>query len=156
MKFNSWFCSRGGRPLLPGGCNTDHKAGFDCECIWSSGSSHNHQVEENRTYRLHRMTEVVTTSEFAKTRRVVLRQWLSKGRYIVVATTKQPHEAGTFILSIYTSHNSGARWVLNKCFSNLFIPNGPITHIHRNLFLIGIVYVDRSLQARAVCHIWQN
>ncbi|KAI0218682.1 Calpain-5 [Lamellibrachia satsuma] len=66
------------------------------------------KVEENRTYRLHRILDVVKTSEFKTTRSVVLTHRFARGRYILVATTLKPHQHGSFLLRIYTSSGSKA------------------------------------------------
>ncbi|NXM52406.1 CAN5 protein, partial [Illadopsis cleaveri] len=69
------------------------------------------QVEDNRRYRLHKLTvqERVATSPYSNTRSVFLRRALQRGRYVLVPTTFIPGVPTAFILRLYTDVPSKLR-----------------------------------------------
>lgn len=71
------------------------------------------QVEDNRRYRLHKLTvqERVATSPYSNTRSVFLSVSLQQGRYVLIPTTYIPGVPTKFILRLYTDVPSKLRWV---------------------------------------------
>ncbi|NXR83412.1 CAN5 protein, partial [Pycnonotus jocosus] len=69
------------------------------------------QVEDNRRYRLHKLTvqERVATSPYSNTRSVFLRRTLQRGRYVLIPTTFIPGVPTAFILRLYTDVPSKLR-----------------------------------------------
>ncbi|CAL4063652.1 unnamed protein product, partial [Meganyctiphanes norvegica] len=67
------------------------------------------KVEENRTYRVHRIHESIATSDYIRTRSIFLRERLKIGRYVIIPTTFKPDEQGEYILRVFTSANPDAR-----------------------------------------------
>ena len=65
-------------------------------------------MEENRSYRVHSMFEKAGDSIFINMREVVNRYQLKIGRYVVVPSTYDPHEAGKFMIRIFTEESSDA------------------------------------------------
>jgi len=47
-------------------------------------------VEENREYRLHRVADVITSSDYSTDRSVFLKTPLNAGRYVIVPTIEKP------------------------------------------------------------------
>ena len=70
------------------------------------------QVEENRKYRLHVIHETVGTVTYINSRSVFESYNFPEGRYVVIPTTFEPGQQGTFMLRIFTENNSHSRWAL--------------------------------------------
>ena len=58
------------------------------------------------------MMEKAGDSVFINMREVVNRYQLKEGRYVVVPSTYDPHEAGRFMIRIFTEKSSNARYLL--------------------------------------------
>ncbi|NWU89840.1 CAN5 protein, partial [Upupa epops] len=69
------------------------------------------QVEDNRSYRLHKLTvqERAATSPYINTRSVFLKRVLKQGRYVLIPTTYHPGMATRFILRLFTDVPSKLR-----------------------------------------------
>lgn len=61
------------------------------------------KVEENRKYRLHAFKDMITSSEYIRTRNVFLKTSLKKGRYVIFPTTFDPGQEGEFIIRVFTT-----------------------------------------------------
>ena len=68
-----------------------------------------YKVEENRHYRVHQPQEIVKSSAFKNSRSVFLRHTMSKGRYILVASTFKPGLSANFMLRLYTLNANKAK-----------------------------------------------
>ncbi|KFD61428.1 hypothetical protein M514_26389 [Trichuris suis] len=65
------------------------------------------KVEDNRIYRLHKMSTLVATSDYAATESALLYlKNLRRGRYVIIPSTFAPREEGEFMLRLYTSWNA--------------------------------------------------
>ena len=69
------------------------------------------QVEYNREYRLHKLLEVVKSSEFKNSRSIFLRHTLKRGRYVVVLCTFEAGLTGEFLFRMYTDTTNHGEWV---------------------------------------------
>uniref|UniRef100_A0A5S6QYS9 Calpain catalytic domain-containing protein n=1 Tax=Trichuris muris TaxID=70415 RepID=A0A5S6QYS9_TRIMR len=65
------------------------------------------KVEDNRIYRLHKLSALVATSDYAPSESVLLYlKNLRRGRYVIIPSTFAPREEGEFMLRLYTSWNA--------------------------------------------------
>ncbi len=71
----------------------------------------NFKVDENRSYRVHVIMPVVTSSVFRNSRSVFIRRSLKPGRYVIVASTFDPGVLGSFLLRTYTGGSISIRSV---------------------------------------------
>jgi len=67
------------------------------------------QVEENRRYRVHVIHESVGSVTYTNSRSVFQNFDFPEGRYVIVPTTFEPGQEGTFMLRIFTENNSHSR-----------------------------------------------
>ncbi|KAF6037611.1 capn5 [Bugula neritina] len=67
------------------------------------------KVEENREYRLHRVADVITSSDYSTDRSVFLKTPLNAGRYVIVPTIEKPGPVGQFFLRVYNSCGTVAK-----------------------------------------------
>lgn len=67
------------------------------------------KVEMNRKYRLHCTAAKVTSSTYINSRSVLVHTELPKGRYVILPTTFQPGQTGSFLLRVYTDRASHLR-----------------------------------------------
>ena len=67
------------------------------------------QVEENRKYRLHVIHETAGTITYTNSRSVFANYTFPEGRYVIVPTTFEPGQEGSFMLRIFTENNSHSR-----------------------------------------------
>jgi len=67
------------------------------------------KVEENRKYRVHINGDLMFKSEYLKSRSVFGSVELKKGRYVLLATTKEPGETGQFMLRLFTSSPASSK-----------------------------------------------
>ena len=72
------------------------------------------QVEENRRYRVHVIHESVGSVTYTNSRSVFQNFDLPEGRYVIVPTTFEPGQEGTFMLRMFTENNPHARWALYR------------------------------------------
>ncbi|XP_076438968.1 calpain-5-like isoform X3 [Babylonia areolata] len=72
------------------------------------------KVEENRKYRVHIQGEKVFTSDYMDLRSVFGSCKLSKGRYVIVPSTKEQGGVGQFMLRLYTSSGASARELVEE------------------------------------------
>uniref|UniRef100_A0A5S6Q1R5 Calpain catalytic domain-containing protein n=1 Tax=Trichuris muris TaxID=70415 RepID=A0A5S6Q1R5_TRIMR len=65
------------------------------------------KVEDNRIYRLHKLSALVATSDYAPSESVLLYlKNLRRGCYVIIPSTFAPREEGEFMLRLYTSWNA--------------------------------------------------
>lgn len=88
------------------------------------------QVEDNRNYRLHKLTvqERAATSPYINTRTVFLKRILKQGRYILIPTTYHPGITTKFILRLFTDVPSKLRWVTLTTTRDLPLPTLAAPH----------------------------
>jgi calpain-5 len=67
------------------------------------------KVEENRSYRCHKIQEVVKSSVFKNSRSIFLRHIFKRGRYVIVACTFEPGPSLNNIIRIYSGAVTHAR-----------------------------------------------
>ncbi|KAM4675585.1 calpain-5-like [Discoglossus pictus] len=68
-----------------------------------------YKVEMNRKYRLHRTPCRVSSSTYINSRSVFLRTELQKGRYVIMPSTYNSGQTGSFLLRVYTDQRSQLR-----------------------------------------------
>ena len=68
-------------------------------------------MEENRRYRVHIPGHKMAVSEYVRLRSIFRRVELTKGRYVIIPSTKEPEQVGRFLLRMYTGSKSGCKWV---------------------------------------------
>ncbi|XP_061446375.1 calpain-5-like isoform X2 [Rhineura floridana] len=66
-------------------------------------------VEQNRSWRLHRIPPRVAGSTYIDSRSVLLRAKVPSGRYALLPTTFAPGQSGAFLLRIYSEHPTHLR-----------------------------------------------
>ncbi|KAI0237153.1 Calpain-5 [Lamellibrachia satsuma] len=74
----------------------------------------NHQVENNRKYRVHVVGGKILASQHLCSRNVFKKVVLKRGRYVVIPSTLHPGVEGKFLLRIYTSCIACARKAAQK------------------------------------------
>ncbi|XP_063787003.1 calpain-5-like [Pseudophryne corroboree] len=67
------------------------------------------KVEVNRKYRLHCVAAKASSSTYINSRSVLVHTELQGGRYVILPTTFQPGQAGSFLLRVYTDRASHLR-----------------------------------------------
>ena len=67
------------------------------------------QVEENRKYRLHVVHESAGTITYINSRSVFASYYFPEGRYVVVPTTFEAGQEGSFMLRLFTENNAHAK-----------------------------------------------
>ncbi|XP_064639206.1 calpain-5-like isoform X2 [Lineus longissimus] len=80
------------------------------------------KVELNRSYRVHRLSDVVKSSAYKNSRSIFLRHTFEKGRYVIFPCTFDAGHEGKFLLRVYTSSHSNSKELIedkpskNACF----------------------------------------
>lgn len=78
------------------------------------------KVEENRKFRVHIPGDKISSSEYKVDRSIYSRISLTRGRYVIIPSTKEPGFSGKFLLRVYTGNSA-------NCNIRALLKEGPKT-----------------------------
>ena len=67
------------------------------------------QVEENRLYRMHLVSDPVAAADYNNSRNVLINHTFVRGRYVIIPSTEETGLQGKFVIRLYTSKKPNAR-----------------------------------------------
>ncbi|GAB6021318.1 Calpain-5 [Chamberlinius hualienensis] len=90
------------------------------------------KVEVNRKCRIHRVHEIVSTSDYIETRNIFHKCVLKQGRYVIIPSTFMPGNTADFLLRVFSGSNINLREL------KLDVPKAPLLScVHP--YCVGVV-----------------